>query len=331
MKRIVIFGATGDLGTYFVDWCCSRLDRSQFELIAVGTRETDFFDSMGVPYRRVDVRRQEDFSVLPLEDVYAVVHMAGLLPAYFRDNDPLGYADVNVMGSLRVLEYARSVGADRLLYTQTWAELAGYWNTETVLSPDMPRKLLYTGDHAFYAIGKSMIVDTLEYYWQEFGLKRFVFRLPNIYLYSPEKVYYVDGKERRIADRYMIDRAIRGDDIELWGDPDAFKDVVYVKDLCQMMYKALLAEVDGGIYHAGTGVRTTLREQIEGMVEVFSPPERPSRIVPCPEKPGFVSFVMDIENARRELGYVPQYGYLDYLKDYKKEMELKRFDALRRR
>ena len=36
-----------------------------------------------------------------------------------------------------------------------------------------------------------------------------------------------------------------------------------------MMYKALFAQVDGGTYNAGTGIRTTLREQIEGIVDVF--------------------------------------------------------------
>lgn len=33
-------------------------------------------------------------------------------------------------------------------------------------------------------------------------------------------------------------------------------------------------------------------------------------------------------NARRDLGYEPEYDYLSYLRDYKREMEQKRFDAL---
>lgn len=33
-----------------------------------------------------------------------------------------------------------------------------------------------------------MIVDTMEYYKQEYGLKNFVFRLPNVYLYHPESI-----------------------------------------------------------------------------------------------------------------------------------------------
>lgn len=129
----------------------------------------------------------------------------------------------------------------------------------------------------------------------------------------------------------MIERAIRGEDIEMWGDPNAFKDIVYIKDLCQMMFKALLADRDGGTYNAGTGMRTTLREQIEGMIEVFSPEEKRSQIIEIPGEASFTSFVMDIQNAKGELGYVPEYTYRKYLEDYKKERELKRFDALWRK
>jgi UDP-glucose 4-epimerase len=35
---------------------------------------------------------------------------------------------------------------------------------------------------------------------------------------------------------------------------------------------------------------------------------------------------MDISNAKKELGYEPDFYYIDYLKDYKKEMELKKFE-----
>lgn len=95
-----------------------------------------------------------------------------------------------------------------------------------------------------------------------------------------------------------------------------------------MMYKALFANVDGGIYNAGTGIKTTLQEQIQGIIDVFSPEADKSKIVYKPEGSGFTSFVMDIDNAKVELGYEPEYTYLKYLEDYKKEQELKRFDEL---
>lgn len=328
MKKIVIFGATGNVGAYFTDYCAQNIDTDQYEVIAVGRKKTDFFEKNGIQYIQVDICRDEDFAKLPIDDVYAVVNMAGLLPAYLKEYDPFAYVETNIKGGLRVLEYARKNNADRMLYTQTWSEQGGYWGKEEVLSPSMPRRLIYTGDHAFYAITKTMIVETMEHYKQEYGLKNYVFRLPNVYLYHPDKYYYVDCISKPIGYRYMIDKASKGETIEMWGNPEAFKDILYVKDLCQMMFKSLFANVNGGTYNAGTGVKTTLRQQIQGMIDVFSPENQKSNIIEKPEGATFTSFVMDIENAKQDLGYIPEYSYTDYLKDYKKEQEMKRFDEL---
>ena len=56
----------------------------------------------------------------------------------------------------------------------------------------------------------------------------------------------------------MIDVASKGENIELWGNPDAFKDILYIKDLCQMMHKAILSGANGGTYNAGTVNRQRL-------------------------------------------------------------------------
>lgn len=328
MKKIIVFGATGNIGAYFVDYLYSHLDKEEYKIIAVGRKNSSFYKDLGIDYLKIDINRSEDFEQLPKENVYAVVNLAGLLPAYLKKYNPFSYVETNINGALRILEYARKHEVDRVLYTQTWSVQGGYWGKKEILSPKDPKNLIYTGDHAFYCITKSMIEETMEFYKQEYGIKNFVFRLPNVYLYHPEKTYYVDGIERKIGYRYMIDRASRGEDIELWGNPNAFKDILYIKDLCQMMYKALLANINGGTYNAGTGIKTTLKEQIDGIVKVFSPKDRKSDIIFKPEGDGFTSFVMDISNAKIDLGYEPKYTYIQYLEDYKKEQNLKRFDSL---
>lgn len=328
MKKIIIFGATGNIGAYFVDYCKNKIDEKKYQIIAVGRKQTDFFHKNGIEYIQVDVCDDSTFQRLPTEDIYAVVNLAGILPAYLKQYDPFKYVETNICGALRILEYARKNNADRVLYTQTWSVQGGYWGKSEVLSPNMPKSLLYTGDHAFYCITKSMIEETMEFYKQEYGLKNFVFRLPNVYLYHPDKTYFVDGIEKKVAYRYMIDLASQGKNIELWGNPNAFKDILYIKDLCQLMFKALFANVDGGTYNAGTGIKTSLQKQIEGMIDVFSPKNNKSKIILKPDGSTFTSFVMDIDNARKELEYEPEYTYLKYLEDYKKEQELKRFDSL---
>ncbi len=189
------------------------------------------------------------------------------------------------------------------------------------LTVDLPRKFSFTSDHTIYVMSKNFAVDMIENYHQMYGLKRFIFRLPTIYLYSPIDTYYVDGKLRKIGYRQLIDNAIAGETIEVWGNPERVKDMVYVKDFCQMLYKAVFVDRDCGYYNVGTGIGTSLIDQVKGMIEVFGDSNHKSDIIMRPDMPNSPQYIMDIEPAVRELGYKPQYNYIDMLKDFKFEME----------
>lgn len=324
-KKIIVLGSAGNLGMYFIDYLNEKLDMEKYEIIATGTKDEYPFEFYKGKYVKVDITKPEDFDKLPKENVQAVVDFAGILPAYLSKDDPNKYIDVNIKGTLNVLEYCKQVKADRIIYTQTWADLNGYLKEKKPLKPDLLRKPIHTGDHAIYTVTKCAAVDLIECYHQMYGLKNFIFRLPNIYLYSPEMYYYVDGEKKYISYRYIIQRAMKAETLEMWGNPDLGKDIIYVKDLCQMIFKSLFVNRETGTYNAGTGIKTTMREQIEGIVKVFSPKENPSKIIECPEKKDCDDFVMDITNAKEELGYEPEYDYIAYLEDYKKEMKLNRF------
>lgn len=327
MRKIVVLGATGNTGLYLVDYLNTHIDKDQFEIVAVGRRKTDFFKKMGIKYYSVDISEKSTLEILPHEDVYAVVFEAGILPASMQGYNPELYLRVNTLGGFNVLEYCRVSGADRILYTQTIREFGNYINTETILSPDLPRSFSYRGDHAIYTISKNAVVDMIEHYWQEYGLKRFVFRLPTIYSYTKNDTYCVDGKVRKKAYRLFMEKASKGEPIELWGNPNAAHDVVYVKDFCQMIYKAIISNCDGGNYIVGTGQPVSLREQIEGIVEIFGETKK-SEIIYRPDKPDARSYTIDISKASQDFGYSPEYTYIEYLKDLKKEMEEKRFELL---
>ncbi|MBO3342211.1 NAD-dependent epimerase/dehydratase family protein [Clostridium perfringens] len=329
MKKIVIFGATGNLGAYVVDYFLENFDKDKFEIIAVGRRETEFFKKLGIKYYKVDISKKDMFDILPNEDVYSVVDLAGIMPAQMKGYDPYKYVDINITGTLNVLEYCRVNNVDRILFTQTEADLKGYWGKEKIIRPDMTRNFSKKGYYALYVISKSTAVDLIKNYNEDYGIKAFIFRLPTVYCYKPSPYYYVNGEKKLLGYRQLIDKAINGEDIELWGDPNKAKDIVYVKDFAQMLYKAILVDKDYGMYNVGTGKAVTLEEQINGIIEVFSNGEKKSKIIYCPDKPDAREFIMDIENAKKELGYKPKYSYIEYLRDFKKEMELNRFRELR--
>lgn len=127
----------------------------------------------------------------------------------------------------------------------------------------------------------------------------------------------------------MIELAKKGEPIELWGDPNYSKDMVHVYDCAQMICKAVEVNRETGIYNVGTGIPVTLQQQIEAIIKVFSPKDNPSKIIYRPEKPCGGGFLMDVQNAKDELGYEPKYDVEALFQNYKEEMEINRFIELR--
>lgn len=320
VKNVIVFGGSGDTGKYFIRYFLENNQNPDVRVIAVGTRKTEYFENLGVDYYQVDITKKDDFNKLPKE-VYAVVDLAGMMPARMKGYNPYTYIDVNITGNLNILEYCRENHADRILFAQSFGDIKDHSEKNPLLTVDLPRDFSFKSDHTIYVMTKNFAVDMIENYHQMFGLKRFIFRLPTIYLWTPRDTYYVDGVQRKLGYRILIDKAIAGETIEVWGNPNRLKDMVYVKDFAQMLYKAVFVDRETGYYNVGTGIGTTLFDQIKGMVDIFGKEGHKSKIVMCPDKPNAPQYIMDITPAQKELGYEPKYNYISMLKDFKAEME----------
>ena len=116
-KHVIVFGAAGNLGMYYIDHLLKNLNMKEYEIIATGTKLKYPFHFYNGTYEQVDITNEKDFDKLPQSNVYAIVDFAGVLPAYLEKDEPHKYVDINVTGTLNVLEYARKVNADRIIYT----------------------------------------------------------------------------------------------------------------------------------------------------------------------------------------------------------------------
>lgn len=327
MKRILVFGATGTVGAYT---CLYLIERS-YEVIAVGSRKDDngFFSDFGIDYYSVDVRNPQEFEKLPKEGIDAVVNLAGMLPARMEGYNPQRYIDINLTGALNILEYCSSINVDRVIYSQSISDVARLCGTKEPISSDAPTSFPLNNDHSVYSITKNAAVSLLEHYSAKYGFKYYVLRFPNIYLYHPNPYYNVDGEKRWQGYRLMIHKAMHGEPIEIWGDPTKVRDVVYVKDCCQIIERCVaVSDADNGTYNVGTGIGTTLEEQVRGIVAVFSPKDSPSEISYRRDKPDSAEYIFDMSKVERNLGYKAKYDYLAYLRDFKQEMLAQRFKKL---
>lgn len=330
MKKIIIFGATGNVGSYVTKYASEYFSGQQYEIIASGRRYTDVFDQFGVQFVSVDILQKEDFDKLPQEDVYAVILLAATIPSYMSNYDGELYLQTNIMGALNVLEYCRKVKVDRILYSQTIYDISLYPEEEPslVLKPDLPAYFSYKGDHAVYVISKNTALELIKHYNAEYGLKYFIFRFPTIYEYSPFQFYYPNGIKTIRPLYKQINKAKSSEPLEIWGDPNYAKDMVHVYDCAQMLCRAITVNRDTGFYNVGTGIPVTLQQQCEAIIEVFSPKERPSSIEYHPGKSSG-GFLLDISNAKKELGYQPVIDVVKLFEDFKYEAKYDRFKSLR--
>ncbi len=328
MKKVLVFGASGETGRYFVDYFLMHDANHEYELIAIGNRKTTFFEEyFHIPYIQMNIVNKEEFSKLPRKDVHAVVDLAGYMPARSDGDDTEKMLNVNLIGTMNILNYCVDVKVDRILFSQSFGDILPHAANYPTLTVNLPRTFGMNTDHTVYLIAKCAAVDLIEYYHQHYGLKRFIFRLPTIYLYAKDRYFYRDGKKTTLWYRVLIDKAIAGEEMEVWGDPTKVKDMVYVKDFAQLLYLGTTVNRESGFYNVGTGVGTSLKEQFEIMAEVFGG-EKKSKISYRPDMPSTGEYVMDITPAIKELGYKPQYDYKSFLLDYKKEMDSGRFDSL---
>ena len=326
MEKIIILGATGLVGTY----TAIELKELGYDIIAVGKRKSDngFFKDYNIPYYSINISQENELKKLPICDVNCIIHLVGNMPAKMEGYNPHKYIDSIVTGTLNVLNYCIKVKATKIIFSQTRADSNHLMGTKKLIPSDIERKFPLKGDHSVYTICKNAAVDLIEHYYYEYGLKRFILRLPTIYAYHPDKYFYVNGKKKIMAYRYIMNRAMKGLSIEIWGDPKRAKEIVYIKDLIQIIRNCIDSELEGGVYNVGRGVGVTLEKQIRGIVKVFSPKNKTSKIVYKPDKPNARQFIHDISKTVNDLNYKPQYDYLSLLKDFKREMELQRFKKL---
>ena len=243
------------------------------------------------------------------------------------DENAADYIRINVEGTVNVLEYCRKNGIKKVIATSSYADVRNAWKKGVALKETEPRDFMYTGDHAVYVISKNAANDVMEYYNEPHGMQCASFRLPPVYGVGPHSEIYVNGKYYKTGIQTFIENAEAGKDIEIWGDPQISRDIIYVKDVARAFVLALRSDKTYGLYNMTSGTELTLEEQVQTVIDVFGP-GKGSKIVYRPDKPNNTpSFLFDMTKAKEDFGFVPEYlSYRAIMEDYKKELESGRWD-----
>ncbi|MCX3071630.1 NAD-dependent epimerase/dehydratase family protein [Providencia stuartii] len=310
-KKVLVIGASGSLG----QGLCNEIS-SKYSV--TGTYLNNKKVSDKVKYTHLDITKEIDFNTLDT-DYDSVVLIAGAMPATMEGYNPNKYFDVNVYGTINVLEFCRKNNIRKFIYIMTFSDRYNNFYNGVPIQADDVATLNYTGDHAIYSISKVTACEVIEHYHQEYGLQTIIFRIPTVYCYDDKVDYYVDGKIKTKAYIKMIRDIIHKNEVEIWGDKNNAKDMPYIKDFARLISLAIDNSKAQGVYNAGTGKPISLEELVNAMIKVFSIDGK-TKIIHIKDNTSQPNFTFDMTKTIADFSFHPEYNIEMMLEDIKKNL-----------
>ncbi len=294
MANVLVTGGAGFIGSHVVEACLEAGDSVWVvDNLASGLVEDI---STGAVFCEGDIA-DAGFMRRVVDEASPVVihHLAAQSSVTHSLADPLLDARVNVLGTLSVLEAARSMGSmPRVVYAATGGACYGD-PEEEIVDENCP---LAPASH--YGMSKVSGERHLAFYGAHFGLPVVSLRLANVY--GPRQRPSLDAGVISI----FAEKLLKAEPLTLYGHGRAGRDYVYVKDVVAAFLAAAKGGADGGAYNIGTGVVT----EVEALLDILCRRmgETPVSVERAPLRPGEVFRIgLDASAFAQKTGWCPRH------------------------
>jgi UDP-glucose 4-epimerase len=220
------------------------------------------------------------------------MHLAAQIDVRMSVADPVFDADVNIAGSLNLLEGARAAGVRKVIVTSSGGCIYGEPEPRV-----MPVKETYRGTpESPYGISKRVLHDYLAFYRSAHGLDWTVLALANVY--GPRQDPYGEAGVVSI----FLGKMLQGDEPVVFGDGKQTRDFVYVGDVADAFSRAI-ERGSGTVFNIGTAEETTVLELWEACARAAG---YRGEVRFAPKRLGELERIsLDWGRAKRKLGWKP--------------------------
>ena len=293
---MLVTGGAGFIGSALVD----RLLAEGHEVDVVDDLSTGSLANLaeartsGGAFRftQLDIRDEALTDLVLHRPPEVIFHLAAQISVSVSVARPIFDAEVNVLGSLRLLEAARAAKTRKIVYAASGGTLYG-----DVDPADLPvAEHAPHGPLSPYGVSKKAAIDYLVVYRSLHGMEFTALALANVY--GPRQDPHGEAGVVAIFASHLV----AGEPCVIFGDGSHTRDYVYVDDVVDAFARA--ARRGGGlVLNIGTGVETSTAELYGCMAAaagVTAPPRH------GPERPGDIRrSALDPDRAGIHLGWKP--------------------------
>ena len=210
-------------------------------------------------------------------------------------------ADVNILGSINLIESAKEFNVKHFVYISTGGAVYGEpeWVPCDETHPINPI--------CQYGASKHTVEHYLYMYHINYGLNYTVLRYPNVF--GPRQ----DPQGEAGVVAIFTGKMLLGEQVIINGDGEQTRDFVYVGDCARANYLALTADHLPGIYNIGWGLPTSVNEIFTNLARITNY-NQPAQYGPA--KLGETRHIyLDASKAKRDLDWVPTVSLEDGLRE----------------
>ena len=296
----LVTGGAGFIGSTLVDrllaegWAVDAVDDlSSGSLANLAQARSD--PAQDFTFQRLDVRSEQLVELAARRRPEVIFHLAAQVDVRVSVDRPLFDAEVNILGTLNVLEGARRGGSRKVVFASSGGTIYG-----TVHPSDLPvRESHPQRPVSPYGVAKKAAGDYLAAYRELHEIEFTALALANVY--GPRQDPH--GEAGVVA--IFADRLLAGEPCTIYGDGEQTRDFVFVDDVVDAFARA--ADKGGGLLvNIGTGVETSVNRLYATMAAAVG---ATAPAVPGPVRPGELQrSALDPGRAAIHLGWKPWTG-----------------------
>jgi len=271
---ILVTGGAGFIGSHVVD----LLIENNYNVIVLDNLTTGSAENLNKKARFIkgDIRDEN----LDFRDIEGVIHLGAQVNVRTSLERPLYDCDVNVLGTLNILETMRRYDVEKIVFASS---VAVYGNPQYLpVDEEHPKKPLSP-----YGLSKYCGERYIELYRDLYGINYTILRYSNVY---GERQ---DPRGEAGVVSIFIESMLRGRTPTIYGDGYQTRDFVYVGDVARGTLMAL--NWKNKVVNIGTGQETTINHLYSVIADTLNFKEKP--LYADPREGEIYRMVVNIERA----------------------------------